>query len=78
MRLPDDLMRQAKRLAADTDRTLTQLIEDALRTTLARRAHPPARHRYTLPTGGEGGLNPGVDLDDSAALLDLMEGEGPS
>ena len=27
-----------------------------------------------LPTISGGGLQPGVDLDDSAALLDLMEG----
>jgi len=26
-----------------------------------------------LPTFGEGGVQPGVDLDDSAALLDLMD-----
>ena len=26
-----------------------------------------------LPVFGEGGMRPGVDLDDSAALLDIME-----
>jgi hypothetical protein len=26
-----------------------------------------------LPTYGKKGLHPGVDLDDAAALLDLME-----
>jgi hypothetical protein len=78
VRLPDDLMRQVKRLAADTDRTLTQLIEDALREALARRARPPREVPFRLPTFGRGGLRPGVDLDDSAALLDLMEGtDGP-
>jgi ribbon-helix-helix CopG family protein len=74
VRLPDDLMRQVKRLARETDRTLTQLIEDALRATLARRKSTLERSRISLPTFGEGGLLPGVDLDDSASLLDLMEG----
>lgn len=27
-----------------------------------------------LPTGGTGGVRPGVDLNNSAALLDVMEG----
>jgi len=30
-----------------------------------------------LPTFSGNGLHPGVDLDDSAALLDLMEGDEP-
>ena len=33
-----------------------------------------ARVQVDLPTFGEGGPQPGVDLDDSAALLDLQEG----
>ena len=31
-----------------------------------------------LPVFGEGGTQPGVDLDDSAALLDLIEQDGPT
>lgn len=34
--------------------------------------------RVTLPTFAGKGLRPGVDLDDSAALLDLMEDEDPA
>lgn len=74
VRLPEDLMRQAKRLAAETDRTLTQLIEDALRASLAQsHARPVGEKRFRLPTFGGSGLAPGVDLDDTAALLDLMD-----
>jgi len=40
---------------------------------IARRAQPPRRRPVRLPTDGDGGLQPGVDLDDSAALLDRME-----
>jgi hypothetical protein len=48
------------------------VVEDALRESLHRR-HRPARRAVELPVFGEEGLQPGVDLDDSAALLDLMD-----
>ena len=73
MRLDDDLLREAKAHAAATERTLTQLIEDALRETLARRAATTAP-ALDLPTFRGGRLQPGVDLDSNAALLDIMEG----
>lgn len=58
--------------AARTGRTLTAVIEEALRAALApRRAR--GRERVELPTFGSGGLLPGVDLDDTASLLDAME-----
>ena len=74
IRIDDDLHREAKRLALETDRTLTAVIEDALREVLARRNQRAKRRRYGLPTFGGAGLQPGVDLDASAVLLDLMEG----
>ena len=73
IRLDDDLLRAAKRHAVETGRTLTAVIEDALRQALARRDRSP-RRRVKLPVSrSEGKLLPGVDLDDSAGLLDLME-----
>lgn len=74
VRLPDDLLDEAKRHALETGRTLTSLIEDGLRQVLARRHEAGPRPRVELPTYGRGGVRPGVDLDDSAALLDAMEG----
>lgn len=73
IRLPDDLLEAAKRHAVDTGRTLTKVIEDALRAALARRESGPDTEAVELPTYGTGGLRPGVDLDDSASLLDLMD-----
>ncbi|MEZ5330566.1 MAG: ribbon-helix-helix protein, CopG family [Thermoanaerobaculia bacterium] len=72
VRLPDELLRDAKRLAQQSDRTLTTVIETALRQLLdqERRAQRP---RPPLPTFKGRGLQAGVDLDDSAALLALME-----
>jgi hypothetical protein len=72
--LDDRLLGEAKVRAAATHRTLTATIEDALR--LALHTLPPkvARRRLVIPPSGEGGLLPGVDLDDTADLLDRMEG----
>jgi hypothetical protein len=54
-------------------RTLTAVLEDALRETLARRRARVRRRTVRLKTVGGDGVRPGVDLDDSAALFDLME-----
>lgn len=74
MRLDDSLFREAKKAAAESGQSLTRLIESALRERLARRRQTTSRRRVRLPTYGRKGLLPGVDLDNSAALLDLMEG----
>ena len=75
VRLDDQLLADAKRYAAQSGRTLASLIDEGLRDALARRtAPPPPAGRVTLPTGGRGGLQPGVTLDSNAALLDVMEG----
>jgi len=73
VRLPDELMRAAKRRAQQTGRTLTQLLEDCLRAELRQRADT-RRVSEPLPTYSGKGLNPGVDLSDSSALDDLMSG----
>ena len=76
VRLDDQLLTDAKEHAARTGRTLTALLEDALRTYLALENRPKNRRARRLPTFGKGGLQPGVDLDNSADLMDLMEGPG--
>ena len=77
IRLPDELLKEAKRRAVQTGRTLTDVIADALRASLAREeVGPPGDEAVNLPTFGSGGTLPGVDLDDSATLLDLMEPRG--
>lgn len=76
VRLPDDLMRQVKRLAADTERTLTQLIEDALREALGRaRRRAPEEEPFRVLTFRGTGLRPGLDLDHMADLLDVLDAE---
>ena len=66
-------MRSAKRYAHETGKSLTALIEDALRHILSRRAVKERRKPVKLTTVSGHGIRPGVDLDDSAALLTFME-----
>ncbi len=73
IRMDDDLLRQAKEHAARTGTTLTRVIEDAVRQLLARRRVNQVREPVRLPTFCGDGLQPGVDLDDTATLLELMD-----
>jgi hypothetical protein len=72
--LPDDLIRQAKKAALDADTTLTEIIVNALREALLKGRRKQPRRKIKLTTYGEGGTFPGVDLDDTSAVLDLMDG----
>ena len=79
VRLADDLLAEAKAHAACSGCTLTAFIEDSLRRALSEARRRPERPlpklpTFQLPTFRGDGLQQGVDLDDSAALLDLMEG----
>ena len=74
MRLENSLLEQAKREAARREETLTSLIEQGLRLVLAQPHQPARRKRVILPVcHAGGGVLPGIDLNDSAALLDTME-----
>ena len=72
VRLDPHLHAQAKKVAAATGRTLTAVIEDALRESLNREGTQRAGLKVKVPTFRGKGLHPGVNLDDSAALLELM------
>jgi hypothetical protein len=73
IRLDDTLYRDVKTAAAESGQTVTTLIQDALRQRLARRKRGTRRKRFRLPTWKGNGLQPGVDLNDSASLLERME-----
>jgi hypothetical protein len=74
IRLDENLLKDAKQLAARTGKTLTAVLEEALRDLLRRQQVAERPAKITLPTFGGNGLLPGVDLDDSAALQDIMDG----
>jgi hypothetical protein len=72
IRLDDDLLAEARELAAESRKNLSTFIEDALRAAIARARESQSSDAgpIDLPTFGEGGLVPGVDLDQSIALID--------
>jgi hypothetical protein len=78
VRLDERLLSQAKQFAAKTGQTLTAVIEEALRVKLAANRKRPATVIVTLPSYGVGGVLPGVDLDDSGSLAELMDRRGDS
>lgn len=75
IRIDDQLLSEAKARAARTGTTLNAVVEDALRAAFARR-EGSGRGPIELPTFAGSRLQPGVDLDDSADLLDRMEDAG--
>lgn len=71
--IDEQLLASVKQRAAETGRTLSQTIEDALRESLFGRPHRSTSGVELLTWSGGKPL-PGVNLDDNASLLDLMEG----
>jgi len=75
IKLDDELLVEAKSIASRTGRTLAAVVEDAVRDSFARRRRlDSGLARPSLPAFGEGGLRAGVDLDDTDALMDIMNG----
>jgi hypothetical protein len=76
IRIDEELLKEAKQVAAKSGKSLTAVIEDALRESLSRPIKSKQRKEpVRLMTVSGKGLQSGVDLDDSAALLEFMESE---
>lgn len=75
--IPDSLLLQAKKLAAERNTTLKALVESALREVLASASRPRRRYRFETHTFEGKGLKPGLDWDDWGAIRTLIyEGRG--
>ena len=70
--IDDHLMARVKEVAAKTGKTMTAVIEDALRQSLDRK-QLKERKPVRLTTVGGRGPRKGVDLDDTASIVELME-----
>ncbi len=70
--LDDSLVAEVKSFAIETNRSLSQVVEDCLKAELLRRASE-ANATIKLHTSGSGGVQPSVDLSNNAALQDLMD-----
>lgn len=71
-------MRQVKEYAARSDRTITSILEDALRQLLERERRDLGGLRpdiVELVTFDGDGLRVGIDLDDRSTWADLGEAE---
>ena len=72
VRINDDILKRAKKRAANEGRTLTSLIEEGLAVILSR-PKPTRRHRVNLPVSrASGGVLPGIDLNRSCELEEVM------
>jgi hypothetical protein len=73
VRIREDLLIRAKKRAAQEGRTLTSLIEEGL-TLILSPSKGDRGKRIQLPTSkASGGVLPGVDLNRSSDLEDLMD-----
>ncbi|MDP2710739.1 MAG: hypothetical protein Q8O56_05935 [Solirubrobacteraceae bacterium] len=71
--LPDELLTQARRRAADEGRSLTALLVDGLHLRLARRV-PSVSVRGQLPVSrNRGGMQPWIDPGSNASPLDAAD-----
>jgi hypothetical protein len=74
VRLDEALLERARQEAAKRKTTLTSLIEQGLELVLRRPMKAVSRHPVVLPVcRAGGGTLPGIDLNDSASLLDRMD-----
>ena len=73
LNIRDDLLREAKKRAAEEGTTLTHIVEEALQSALTD--EPPSQpYAFNFPTVSGGPFL--VDIADRDALYDLMEGRG--
>ena len=59
-------------IAARTHRPIGAVVDDALRVLLRHNSPEAGKQEWTFPTGGAGGLQPGVNLDNNEALAELL------
>lgn len=71
--LRDEALKLAKRMAQQTGKSLGDVISDGVLAAYGERPRREAAKHPEIPTSGKGGLQPGVDLDDSSALADRMD-----
>jgi hypothetical protein len=72
--LTKDLTHDAETAAAERHTTLSAFIGDAIRMALDRRRRARSGRKFKVIAHGKGGVHSGVNLDDTSALLDIMDG----
>ena len=75
MDLPDELLIEAKKKAAEQRRPLRALVEDGLRMVLKKPGRAPRKKLVHLVTV-KGGLAPDLDLSSREAMYEWIEKNG--
>lgn len=72
--IQDDVLLQYKRIAAESNRPLKEVVEEALRSELLRRSESRSSGTDERVITFKGnGLEPGVNLDSGVELRDYMD-----
>ena len=75
VRMQPELLREARLRAAGSGTTLTALMEEGLRLVLSGKPRSSPRKWVELPVCREkGGVLPGIDLNNRAAIQDILDG----
>lgn len=76
LNLRDEALKLAKRRGEETGKSLGDVVSEAVMAAYGQRPGKPPAAAIELPASGRGGLQAGVDLDDTATLLDRMDERG--
>jgi hypothetical protein len=77
IRMNADLARRAKQYATQHDTTFTHVVEQAVTQLLSAPKIRKRRKKIRVPTYRGRGVQAGVDLNDTSALLDHIEMDLP-
>lgn len=69
----DEALEMVRERARERGISLGEVVSEAILAAYRDKPVNQRREKIVLPVGGRGGLRPGVSLDDSAGLRDLME-----
>jgi len=70
----EPLLRQAKEISLQRNISVSQVVEEALQSAFGKKANKSRGQAFRFKTFRGDGLQAGVELSSSSALLDLMEG----
>ena len=72
--IQDEAFELCKKKAQENRTSIGEVITEAIFTAYRDKANKSRSRRFSLPASGKGGLHPGVDLDCTAELEDIMDG----
>jgi hypothetical protein len=74
--MESELLKDVRKYAAEHDRTMTSVIEEAIRNLLAMAAHPADEEPYVAEPFSVGELAPGIDWSSNRSIREATERDG--